>query len=210
MMMFIETKVMKARIYCISDTGRMMTFTMRLRARGIAASTTASATSSAPTTFVSLSNFSLTSWAQQLEAINGIIYNEYVSLTAPSLQYNESVLSALQSLLEGSNQLHENVMLMLANSNLNATDSTAVGKYMFADQGEMIAIDMLYTTFAAKQLQYREAFMKGMEALLGVPADTVEITDFQPTLVNGPNATTKVWRADFRPISLLTLLSDCL
>jgi hypothetical protein len=46
-MMFIETKVMKARIYCISDTGRMMTFTMRLRARGIAASTTASATSSA-------------------------------------------------------------------------------------------------------------------------------------------------------------------
>ncbi len=33
--------------YCISATGRMITFTMRLRGRGMAASTTASATSSA-------------------------------------------------------------------------------------------------------------------------------------------------------------------
>jgi hypothetical protein len=33
--------------YCISATGRIITFTMRLRGRGMAASTTASATSSA-------------------------------------------------------------------------------------------------------------------------------------------------------------------
>jgi len=129
-------------------------------------------------------------------ALTVIIDQANSNFIATTSLNDTTTIEALEDLLTATNKLHANILLLLAHSNVNAStsDSTAVGLFEYADQGEMISVDIKYNDFAAKQLQYREAFMKGMEVLLGLPADTVEITDFQPTLMDGPIAdrTTRV------------------
>jgi hypothetical protein len=49
----------------------------------------------------------------------------------------------------------------------------AVGTWQFSDSNEVIALDIVYATYATNQQYYKEAFTAGIASALGVAQDAV-------------------------------------
>jgi len=57
--------------------------------------------------------------------------------------------------------------------------ASAVGTWQFSDSNEVIAIDIVYSTYATNQQYYKMAFTAGVAAALNVAQDAVYVNDFQ-------------------------------
>ena len=60
-------------------------------------------------------------------------------------------------------------------------NASRVGTWRHGDGGEVVALGILYATFAAHQQSYKAAFIAGMAAALNVSTESVWVEDFQPS-----------------------------
>jgi len=58
-------------------------------------------------------------------------------------------------------------------------NASQVGTWRFADSNEVVALDISYGAYATNQQYYKEAFLAGIAAALGVAQDAVFVNDFQ-------------------------------
>jgi hypothetical protein len=59
-----------------------------------------------------------------------------------------------------------------------------VGTWQHMDNGEVIALNITYATYATNQQYYKEAFAAGLAAALGGGPESIWVNDFQPSAVN--------------------------
>jgi len=69
--------------------------------------------------------------------------------------------------------------------NGNPFSAPAVGTWQFADSNEVLALDIVYATYATNQQYYKEAFTAGVAAALGTAPNAVFVNDFQQSAAGG-------------------------